>query len=326
MTDDYLPELGLCLGLPPDPLAGHARLAAEAERAGAGAISVGEARYDSFAAAALLIAATGTVPVMTAVTTWARSPVATAVGALTLAELSQGRFTLGLGTMPAAWNRDFHGIDPSRPLARLREYVAVLRAAAGAWAGAPAGVAGEFFRLTGYGADRTEPPAFPVPVHLAATRPAMARLAAEIGDGVILNVVHTPAWLRERMLPALADGDAAAGRRGRRTVMLRVAIHDGSTAGRAQALAEASGSLARYRRVPYFREIAAYERLDPDRLDDERLVTRFVAVGTVDAVLDRLAGYRDRCDLVLLTPATGLTADRLAGAYRALLGMMRLRR
>jgi hypothetical protein len=160
-----------------------------------------------------------------------------------------------------------------------------------------------------------------VPVHLAATRPAMARLAAEIGDGVIVNVVHTPLWLRERMLPALAAGDAAAGRRGRRTVMLRVAIHDGTTAGRARALAEASASLAQYRQVPYFREIAVAERLDPDRLDDERLVTRFAAVGTVDAVLDRLAGYRDT-DLVLLAPATGLTADRLAGTYRALLRMV----
>jgi alkanesulfonate monooxygenase SsuD/methylene tetrahydromethanopterin reductase-like flavin-dependent oxidoreductase (luciferase family) len=301
---------------------GAARLAAAAERAGAGAISVGEARYDSFAMAALLVAATGTVPVMTAVTTWARSPVATAVGALTLAELSRGRFTLGLGTMPPAWNRDFHGIDPARPLARLREYVAAVRAAAGAWAGAPAETTGEFFSITGYGTDRSEPPAYPVPVYLAATRPAMARLAAEIGDGVILNVVHTPMWLHERLLPALAEGDAAAGRRARRTVMLRVAIHDGTAAGRSAALAEAGASLARYRDVPYFREIAAAERLDPDRLDDERLVTRFVAVGTVDAILDRLATYRDGCDLVLLTPAHGLTPDRLAGAYRALLTMV----
>jgi alkanesulfonate monooxygenase SsuD/methylene tetrahydromethanopterin reductase-like flavin-dependent oxidoreductase (luciferase family) len=298
---------------------GSARLAAAAERAGAGAISAGEARYDSFAMAAWLIAATGTVPVMTAVTTWVRSPAATAAGALTLAELSRGRFTLGLGTMPPAWNRDFHGIDPARPLARLREYVTAVRAAATAWAGAPAEFAGEFFSLTGYGADRTEPPAYPVPVHLAATRPAMARLAAEIGDGVILNVVHTPMWLRERLLPALAEGDAAAGRRVRRTVLLRVAVHDGTAAGRAAAFAEAGASLAMYRRVPYFREIAAAERLDPDRLDDERLVNRFVAVGTVDAIFDRLAGYRDGCDLVLLVPPHGLSPDRLAGAYRGLL-------
>ncbi len=319
---DNLPALGLCLAVPPMPLPEHGRLAAAAERAGATAVAAGEARYDSLAAAALLVTATRRIPVMTAITTWARSPVSTAVGALTLAEMSGGRFTLGLGTMPAAWNRDFHGLDPSRPLARLREYVAVVRAACQAWAGAPAEVSGEFFSVAGYGTDLAEPPAYPVLVHLAATRPAMARLAAEIGDGVIVNVVHTRRWLREMLLPALSEGDASAGRRAYRTVMLRVAVHDGSGPGRAEAMSEAGASLVRYRQVPYFREVAAAEGLDPDRLDHESLVTRFVAVGTVEEILARLASYRDSCDLVLLAPASGLALDRQARTYQALLRLV----
>jgi 5,10-methylenetetrahydromethanopterin reductase len=314
-----MPELGVCLAVPPLPFAEHRRLAVAAEDAGAARLAVGEARYDSLAAAALLIGATSRIPIMTAVTTWSRSPVSMAVGAVTLAEMSGGRFTLGLGTMPAAWNRDFHGIDPARPLARLREYVAVVRAAARAWASAPADVSGEFFRVRGYGIDRAEPPGYEIPVHLAATRPPLARLAAEIGDGVILNVVHTPQWLREAVLPALAEGDAIAGRRAYRTLMLRIAVHDGTARDRARALTEASASLVRYRSVPYFREIAMAEGLSPDRLDDEELVTRFVAVGTVDELAARVGSHRDEVDTILLTPASGLTADRQLRAYEAIL-------
>jgi alkanesulfonate monooxygenase SsuD/methylene tetrahydromethanopterin reductase-like flavin-dependent oxidoreductase (luciferase family) len=317
-----LPDLGVCLAVPPLGLPEHRGLAAAAEEAGAAMLGVGEARYDSLAAAAMLVCATDRVPVLTAVTTWTRSPVSAAAGALTLAEMSQGRFTLGLGTMPAAWNRDFHGIDATRPLARVREYVAVLRAAAQAWAGSPAQFSGEFFRVHGYGYDRTDQPAYEVPVHLAATRPAMARLAAEIGDGVVVNVVHTKRWLRERVLPGLAEGDALSGRRAHRTIMLRVAVHDGSTAGRAEAMSEAGASLLRYRQVPYFREIAAAEGLDPDRLDHEDLVTRFVAVGTIDEILGRLATYRGDFDAVLLTPPSNLTPERETRTYQAILTMV----
>jgi alkanesulfonate monooxygenase SsuD/methylene tetrahydromethanopterin reductase-like flavin-dependent oxidoreductase (luciferase family) len=319
---DDLPDLGVCLAVPPLRLSEHRRLAAAAEEAGSAVLGVGEARHDSLAVAAMLICATNRVPVMTAVTTWARSPVSAAVGALTLAEMCQGRFTLGLGTMPAAWNRDFHGIDPTRPLARLREYVAVLRAASLAWAGSPAHFSGEFFSVDGYGTDRADSPGYEVPVHLAATRPAMARLAAEIGDGVIVNVVHTRRWLRERILPALAEGDALSGRRAHRTVMLRVCVHDGSVAGRSEAMSEAAASLNRYRQVPYFREIAAAEGLDPDRLDHADIVTRFVAVGTVDEIRKRLATYRGGFDAVLLTPASGLTLQRESRTYEAILTMV----
>jgi alkanesulfonate monooxygenase SsuD/methylene tetrahydromethanopterin reductase-like flavin-dependent oxidoreductase (luciferase family) len=310
MTD---PRLGLCLAVPPMPLPASLELARVAERRGAAALAVGEARYDSLAAAAAVVTATAHVPVMTAVTTWARSPVAAAVGALTLVELSGGRFTLGLGTMPPAWNRDFHGIDPSRPLARLREYVAVLRAASSAWAGAPATFSGEFFSVNGFGADRPAPPP-PVPVWLAVTRPATARLAARIGDGAIINVVHTVRWLREVLVPALGELP--------RAVMLRVVVHDGSAAARAEAVAQAGASLQRYRAVPYFREVAAAEGLDPDRLDEPALVNAFVVVGTVDEIRARLAEYVGLVDLILLTPATGQPQPHQALTYEALLGML----
>jgi alkanesulfonate monooxygenase SsuD/methylene tetrahydromethanopterin reductase-like flavin-dependent oxidoreductase (luciferase family) len=307
--------LGLCLAVPPLSLVEHAALAARADGAGVHTLAVGEARYDSLAAAAVVATATQRAGVMTAVTTWTRTPATAAAGALTLAELSGGRFTLGLGTMPPAWNRDFHGIDPSRPLARIGEYVVALRAALAAWAGAPAHVDGEFFRLRGYGADRPHPPAHHVPVHLAATRPAMARLAAEIGDGVVVNVVHTEQWVRGVLLPAVEEGERSAGRRAVRSVMLRVVLHDGDEVG---AWRVAAQSLRRYRAVPYFRQVAEREGLDPDT-DDPDLVGRFVAAGTLEDLRRRLATYDDWADVVLLTPASGLDARQELATYEQLL-------
>lgn len=146
----------------------------------------------------------------------------------------------------------------------------------------------------------------------------MARLAGEIGDGVIVNVVHTMTWLRSVVLPALAEGEANAGRRVVRAVMLRTAVHDGSAAGRRQAVAEARASLALYQPIPYFRDIAEAEGLNPDRLDDE-LASRFVAIGTVAELEARLAEYAAFTDLVLLTPASNLDSQRARETYQALL-------
>jgi hypothetical protein len=135
-------------------------------------------------------------------------------------------------------------------------------------------------------------------------------------------MLSTRRWLKEALVPALAEGDAVSGRRAHRTLMLRVAVHDGTTRGRQEAMAEASASLRRYRSVPYFREIAAAEGLDPDRLDDEELVTGFVAVGTVEEIRGRLAGYGDGVDTILLTPASGLTPARELHTYEAILTMV----
>jgi len=308
------PALGLCLAVPPLELAAHRRLAVRGEHAGAAVLAVGEARHDSFATAAMVACSTSTTPVLTAVTTWVRSPVATARAARTLAELSGGRFTLGLGTMPPAWNRERHGIEVKRPLARLSEYVAVVRAAAAAWAGAPVRFEGEFFTVTGYGDEIASPPGHPVPVYLGVTRPATARLAAEIADGAVVNIVHTGQWLRDRLVPATGGIP--------RVVMLRVVVHDGSPAGRAGALREAREALTPYRPIPYFREIAHAEGLDPDELDDERLLSRFTAIGTLDEVRARVAEYAGLADVVLLAPPATLAPSRSAFCYDALLTLL----
>ena len=122
------------------------------------------------------------------------TPLALAAQAATLAQLSKGRFVLGLGTGgygPGFWASV--GL-PDRPIAVMREYVTEVR---GLLAGQQV-TAGPI--LTRKGEDPGAP-GWPrnaslglasgtqeqAPVYLAALGPQMLRLAGEVADGALLN-------------------------------------------------------------------------------------------------------------------------------------------
>src|ERR1700742_1172052 len=56
-----------------------------------------------------------------------RTPVAVAQAAITLSNLSNGRFLLGLGASGPQVIEGLHGVSFARPLARMRETVEVVR-------------------------------------------------------------------------------------------------------------------------------------------------------------------------------------------------------
>jgi F420-dependent oxidoreductase-like protein len=141
-----------------------------------------------------------------------RTPVAIAQAALTLADLSGGRFLLGLGASGPQVIEGLHGVPFARPRARLREAVAVIRLAL---AGEKITYAGEtvVIPLPG-GAGRpmrlSLPPSPDIPIYLATLSPRTLALTGEIADG----------WLGTSFVPEGADayfahldaGLAAAGR------------------------------------------------------------------------------------------------------------------
>lgn len=283
-----------------------------AEASGMDTISVGEAGRDSFAMAAAVAGITDRVRVLSGVATWARPPVLTATSAATVDLLSGGRYELGLGTMPKAWNTDHYGIDPTRPLERMRDYVAVVRGAWQAHSGRRFSHDGSHFAIRDYG--RLDPPVREdLPVHLAATRPGMARLAGQIADGVLFNAVHTVDWLRDRLVPAVR----ASGRDVEVGVMMRCIIDEDPTAQRAHL----GRSFALYLQVPYFYEIAgsaggdlsrARTLANAGRLDDAQEALPTVALqqmtlcGSAAAVREQASEYDGLVDWMLLTPPGGL--------------------
>jgi len=115
-----------------------------------------------------------------------RTPANTAMTAATLDTLSGGRFRLGLGVSGPQVSEGWHGVRFDKPLARTREYVAIVRKAL---ARERLTYEGEFFTLPlpdGPGKALTltvHPVRERIPIYLAAVGPRNLELAGEIADG-----------------------------------------------------------------------------------------------------------------------------------------------
>src|ERR1700728_2652685 len=160
------------------------------------------------------------------------TPLGLAAQAATLAQLSAGRFVLGLGTGgygPGFWASV--GL-PDRPIAVMRQYVSEVR---GLLAGQAVTSAGPALGSPGWPSSATlgagDLPS--APVYLAALGPQMLRLAGETADGVLLN------WASPGHIAASREQiDAGAARAGRApgavpmTMYIRVCIDDDAAAAR----------------------------------------------------------------------------------------------
>jgi alkanesulfonate monooxygenase SsuD/methylene tetrahydromethanopterin reductase-like flavin-dependent oxidoreductase (luciferase family) len=133
------------------------------------------------------------------------TPPALAMQAATIAQLSDGRFVLGLGTGgvgPGFWAAV--GL-PDRPIAVMRKYATSVRDL----------LAGQVVKSDGLAlGPRTtalRAAGLPrVPVYLAALGPQMLRLAGEVADGALLNWATPDRIAASREL--VADGARRAGR------------------------------------------------------------------------------------------------------------------
>jgi len=168
---------------------------------------------DALTLAAIVLDRTERIRVGIAVVpAYTRTPAVLAATVATLADLAPGRFALGLGTSSEAMINGWHGLALERPVARMRETLALLR---GIFAGERTSFTGQTLRSTGY---RQPALATSVPILLAALRPRMTELAVTAADGIILNLFPLGA------LDSLMAGiHAAAARAGREPAEIEVA-------------------------------------------------------------------------------------------------------
>lgn len=142
-----------------------------------------------------------------------RTPVAIARVAITLSNISGGRFVLGLGPSGPQVVEGLHGVPFDRPLARMRETVEIVRQAV---AGEKLAYEGREFTLPLPGGDarpmrlaiRAE---HDLPIHLATLSPRMLRLTGRVADGW-LGTSFVPEGAKEAYFDHLDAGLAEAGR------------------------------------------------------------------------------------------------------------------
>jgi F420-dependent oxidoreductase-like protein len=195
--------------------ADNLELAREADRLGYAVAWAAEA-YGSDAATVLawIAAQTEQIDVGSAIFQIpGRTPALTAMTAATLDTLSGGRFRLGLGVSGPQVSEGWHGVRFDKPLARTREYVAIVKQAL---ARKKVAFDGEFFTLPlpdGPGKALTltvHPVRESIPIYLAAIGPKNLELTGEIADGW-LAIFFAPEHAAEH-LAAIEAGRAKVGK------------------------------------------------------------------------------------------------------------------
>lgn len=152
---------------------------------------------DAVTPAAWILAQTQTIKVGTAIMQMpARTPAMAAMTAMTLADLSGGRFIVGLGASGPQVVEGWHGVPYGRPVTRLKEYVEIMKqifAREG-----PANYDGKEYQLP-YRGDAATGLGKPmksilhceedIPVYAASITPRGVTAAAEVCDGLF------PIWM-----------------------------------------------------------------------------------------------------------------------------------
>jgi len=221
-------KLGLMLGYwgsqPADPI----EAVLEAERLGYDSAWFAEAYgSDVFSPLCWVGARTSRIKLATAVMQIsARTPACTAMTAATIDHLSQGRLILGIGVSGPQVVEGWYGQPFPKPLARTREYVALVRQMLRR--DAPVENPGEHYPLpypggTGLGKPLkliVHPRRSHVPIYLGAEGPKNVALATEIADGWLPIFVSPLRFgIYEESLRGMKDGFEIA-------AMVTINIHD----------------------------------------------------------------------------------------------------
>jgi len=307
--------------LPPRGLKDIPAIARAAEQTGFHALWSPETMHDPFLAAAMIGEYTSRMQFGTGIAVaFARSPVSMAYSAWDLAQATQGRFILGLGTQVKAHIQRRFGMPwPDSPVNKLREQIDVLRAVWRCWQeNQPLNFRGEYYQLSLMTPFFNPGPiSHPeIPIFIAGVNTGLARLAGEAADGFLVHPFHSPRYLREVLIPAMQEGLARSGRP-RAGLQIAGTVFAAASPFERQFVRQ---QIAFYASTPSYRPVMALhgwqeqaEQLSalaarnrwgdmPDLINDEMLGT-FAVLGEegeiADLLLQRYQGLLDRLGLYL---------------------------
>ena len=244
----------------------------------------------------------------------ARTPSMTAMTALSLANLTNGRFILGLGVSGPQVVEGLHGSSYQAPLTRLKETVDILGLA---FRGEKLQYDGRYHQLPRPGGEgkalRLDQPPRKIPIYLATLGPNSLEYTGAVADG----------WLGTSFSPDHADAHLAFLRKGAQAAgrsltdidlhaSCNVAVGENVEAlidARRPGVAFSMGAMGSkqtnfyndaFKRSGFTEDALAIQRLwldgkrqeAADRVPDE-MITQFGAIGTPEMVRQRFQTYRD---------------------------------
>ncbi|HYZ10422.1 MAG TPA: LLM class flavin-dependent oxidoreductase [Actinomycetota bacterium] len=329
-------DTGIVVG---GPISSIAEMARQAEEGGYESVWVAETAYSAYVQAALAAQATARVRIGTNIAlAFPRSPTITAMTARDLAELSGGRFILGLGSQVKRVNEQRFSVPFEHPAPKMAEYVEVVREVLATFRGETVDHRGRFYSVTmnpfpGAG------PVEHVPIYIAAVNERMLEAAGRVADGVLGHPLTSPEYVREVVRPALARGASAAGRDPSQVSLTNSVVLQ-LNEDRERARFEAALQIAFYATTRTYRPVldlhgfgdltgplrGAYARGDLGEMARLAMpmVDTYAVAGTEDECRERLAAFEGLVDRILLGGAwVGPDQEALAENYRRILETFR---
>jgi probable F420-dependent oxidoreductase len=317
------------------PLAGVAERTRQLAALGAHGCYTAEGPNDVFFPLVLAAAAAPVAIMTNAAIAFPRNPVHLAHSAFDLAQLSAGRFRLGLAPQIRSHIERRFGIEWGSPADRMAELIGAVRAIFATWQdGVPLAVDGTFYRHS------YMPPMFtpaPLPtgaptIILGAQGPKMAAVAGATADGLSVLPFHSQRLLHDVTLPAASAARANSVRADEPfELVCGVILGLGTTATEvAAARRSVAALLGFYGSTPAYAEVITREGLTglhealrtAVRADHWSTLADLVPDALIDAVAvvdtpsraarrlrERFGGLADRLSLFL----PGATSDELLG-------------
>lgn len=250
------------------------------------------------------------------------------MSAVSLSQLSGGRFSLGVGASSEVLVNRFGGQPFDRPLTHLREAVQALRPIL---RGERSTFQGDYVKVGGY--KTPTPPPVPIPLFMGSLNPRSLRMAGELADGLCINQIapkHVP-----RMLDEVRTGAKEAGRElpADFPVVARLfcLVTDDAPAARQVLKMIFAPYVATsvynrfYRWMGYEEEAeaiaqaaAAKDRDGMTKAFSDRIAEDLFVVGDADAVVARLREYVDAGVTVPVIAPLAMGVDDAAATARAI--------
>lgn len=232
---------------------------------------------------------------------YTRHPTATAQLSATLAELSGGRFRLGLGVSHQVTVESMWGLKLDRPAAAMREYVTIVREIL---ENGSVSFSGTYFTAhVAYTAPRPER----LPIILAAINPRSLEQAGEIADGTT-TWMCAPGYIRDHVVPGVKAGREKAGK-SLDGFDIYAAVPVSLTEDPAAAREVFRPVVQRYASLPFYRRVldaAGFkDQLERDQISDAML-DELAGIGGPEQVRGAVERYRAAgATLVTLGPVGG---------------------